>query len=88
MTPQNAASHLGLYCLLKVISSKNEVKIKITPNTPKNKSGLIQLIMMGESILQIWVKIEGLIILFVNDTAGCWCIMAAVVTCQNKCRLL
>ena len=30
-------------------------KIKITPNTPKNESGLLQLIMMGESIRQIWV---------------------------------
>ena len=36
---------------------KNVIKkIKITPNTPKNDSGLIQLIMMGESIRQIWVK--------------------------------
>ena len=25
--------------------------------TPKNESGLIQLIMMGESIRQIWVKV-------------------------------
>ena len=35
---------------------KSDKKIKITPNTPKNESGLIQLIMMGESIRQIWVK--------------------------------
>ena len=45
----------GLFCLLAGISSKNV--IKITPYTPKNKSGLIQLIMMGESIRQRWVKI-------------------------------
>ena len=32
--------------------------MKITPNTHKNQSGLIQLIMMGESIRQIWVKFE------------------------------
>ena len=35
---------------------KNEIKIKITPNNPKNESGLIRLIMAGESIRQIWVK--------------------------------
>ena len=28
VTPQNAASHLGLFCLLGGISSKNEIKIK------------------------------------------------------------
>ena len=33
-------------------------KIKITPNTPKNESGLIQLITMGESIIQIWVNLS------------------------------
>ena len=31
-------------------------KFKITPNSPKNESGLTQLIRMGESIRQIWVK--------------------------------
>ena len=31
-------------------------KIKITPNTPQNESGLTQLITMGESIRQIWVN--------------------------------
>ena len=57
MTPQDAASHLGLFCLHREISSKNEItKIKITHNTPKIESGLIRLIMMGESIRQIWVK--------------------------------
>ena len=30
--------------------------MKITPGVPNNESGLIQLIMMGESIRQIWVK--------------------------------
>ena len=39
-----------------------EYILKITPNTPKSESELIQLIMMGESIHQIWVKqISGLI---------------------------
>ena len=28
VTPQNAASHLGLFCLLTAISSKNEIKMK------------------------------------------------------------
>ena len=50
----DAASHLGLFCLLREISSK---KIKITPNTPKNESGLTQLIMMGKSIRQIRVNL-------------------------------
>ena len=31
--------------------------MKNTPNTPKNENGLIQMIMMGESIRQIWVKL-------------------------------
>ena len=31
---------------------------KITPNTLKNESGLTQLIMWGESIHQIWVKVS------------------------------
>ena len=34
---------------------ENEMK-KITPKTPTNESGLPQLIMMGESIRQIWVN--------------------------------
>ena len=43
VTPKNAESHLGLFCLPNKNSSKNGVKIKnITRNTPKNKSGLIQ----------------------------------------------
>ena len=37
--------------------TKNEVKTKITLNTPKNESGLIRRIMMGESIRQIRVNI-------------------------------
>ena len=37
--PCSAASHLGLFCLHRQISSKNEIKkIKITPNTPKNEN--------------------------------------------------
>ena len=53
---ENAPSHLGLFCLHREISSENEKK-KITPNTPKSESRLIQLIMMGESICQIWGKL-------------------------------
>ena len=29
---------------------------KFTPDAPKNESGLTQMIMMGKSICQIWVK--------------------------------
>ena len=51
VTLQNAASHLELFCLLIEISLKNGLKMKITPNTPKNElEWKIQLIMMGESI--------------------------------------
>ena len=57
---QNAASHLGLFCLLGGFLSKNEIQIKKkkknTPNTAKNEGGLIQLIMIGKSIRQIWVN--------------------------------
>ena len=35
---------------------KKEIKIQITPNIPKNESGLTQMITMGESIRHIWVK--------------------------------
>ena len=34
-----------------------ELNFKITPAAPKNESGLVQLIMMGESIRQIWVNV-------------------------------
>ena len=44
---------LRLFCLHREISSK---KNKTAPNTPKNESGLTQMIIMGESIRQIWVK--------------------------------
>ena len=54
VTPQNAASHMRLLCLHREISLKNVIKNeKITSNTPKNESGLIQLIIAGESIRQI-----------------------------------
>ena len=56
MTPQNAASHLGLFCLHREILSKNEINYKNHTYTPKIESGLTQLIMMGEYIRQIWVK--------------------------------
>ena len=45
---QNAASHLGLFGLLTYFSSKNEIKMKITPDAHEN--GLIQMIRMGKSI--------------------------------------
>ena len=56
-TPQNAASHLELFYSHREISSRNEIKkIKTIPDIPKNESGLSQMIMMGESIRQIWVN--------------------------------
>ena len=59
VTLQNAASHLGLFCLLTQISSKNEIEMKKkthTPDSPKNESGLIQMIRMGKSIRHKWVN--------------------------------
>ena len=56
VTPQNAASHLGLFFLHREISSKMRLKIKTTSNIPKNESRLTHMIMMGESNRQIWVK--------------------------------
>ena len=38
------------------VIEKRDKKNKNTPNTPKNESGITQLIMMGESIRQIWVN--------------------------------
>ena len=60
VTPQNAASHLGLFCLLTGISSENKIKMKKknTPDVPKSESGLIQMIRMGKSIRHKWVKYE------------------------------
>ena len=58
VTPQNAVSHLGLFYLLKKISSKNEIKMKNTPDVPKTESGLIQMIRMGISIGHELVKCQ------------------------------
>ena len=55
---QNAASHLWLFCLLNENSSKDEINNnKNIRNTPNNKSGLLQMIMMEKSIRQIWVNV-------------------------------
>ena len=35
--------------------------MKITPDAPKNESGLAQMIKMGKSIRQIWVNVEAAI---------------------------
>ena len=35
-----------------------ENEIKIAPNTPKNESGLTQMIMIGKSNRQIWVNLS------------------------------
>ena len=60
VTPQNAASSLGLFCLLNTgISSKNKIKIKkIISDAPINENGLSQMIRMGKSIHNISVNIN------------------------------
>ena len=35
-----------------------ELNFKITPDDPKYENGLAQMIMIGESIRQIWVKVR------------------------------
>ena len=37
---------------------KNEIKMKNNPGSPKIESGLVQLIMMGKSIRQMWVNLS------------------------------
>ena len=61
-TPKNAAFHLGLYCLVTVISQPNEIKLHVYINIPDfPKNGLTQLIRMGKSISHVRVnKVEGL----------------------------
>ena len=47
----------GAILFAKRIFIKNLFKkMKITPDAPKNESGLTQMIKMGKSIRQIWVK--------------------------------
>ena len=38
MTPQSTASHLGLFCLLEILS-KNGIKIQNRPCCPQNRNG-------------------------------------------------
>ena len=59
--PISAASHPGLFCLLKNWGGGGGGGgggIKITPDDPKNDSGLTQMRMMDNSILHIWVKFK------------------------------
>ena len=60
MTPQNAASHLGLFCLLTcVFSKKKNKKRKITRNAPKKKIDLPKSSLQCYSVLSyILVKNE------------------------------
>ena len=59
--PQNVASHLGLYCLLTVVSLPNGIELDIhIHDFPKTDNGLTQMIRMGKSILHIRVKKVGL----------------------------
>ena len=46
----------GYSVCLENFHRKTELNLKITPDAPKNESGLTQMIMMGKSIRQIWVK--------------------------------
>ena len=46
----------GFSVCLEKFHRKMRENLKITPNTPKHESGFTQLIMMGKSIRQIWVK--------------------------------
>ena len=56
VTPQFAASYLGLSCLLRGISSKNGIKYKNHSRAQQNERWLIQMIMMCKfTVLLIWV---------------------------------
>ena len=46
----------GYSVYLENFHRKIEQNLKITPDAPKNESGLTQMIMMGKSIRQIWVN--------------------------------
>ena len=46
----------GYSVCLENFHRKIESSLKITRDAPKNENGLTQLIMMGESICQIWVN--------------------------------
>ena len=39
------------------MKKKKKKKKKKTPDSPKIESGLVQMIMMGKSIWQMWVKV-------------------------------
>ena len=61
VTPQNAASHLGLFCqtfCLENFHRKIELNLKISPDAPKNESGLTQMITMGKSIMIRFILVK------------------------------
>ena len=58
----------GYSVCLENFHRKIEQKLKITPDAPKNERGLTQMIMIGESIRQIWVKMEGRDSLVVSES--------------------
>ena len=58
-------------------------KLKITSNTPKNESGLIQLIMMGESICQIWINCSVCNVLFLRKMSRLMR-KPTICICENK----
>ena len=54
---RSAAFHLGLYCVLTVISPPNKIESNINiPDSPKNENGLTKMIRTGKSIRHIRVK--------------------------------
>ena len=42
----------------RIFIEKNDKNLKIPPDAPKNECGLTQMILMGKSIRQIWVKVH------------------------------
>ena len=52
MTPQKVWG----YSVSWHVFHRNEIKINISPDVPKNESGLIQMIRMGKSKRHKWVK--------------------------------
>ena len=58
-TPHDAASHLGLWCLLKWFSVRNILNIEINIlEIPNFGNKLIQIRRMGNSIRHKWVKLS------------------------------
>ena len=55
--PRCDAAKRGVPSEAILFSSKNEIKIKFTPDSLKNENGLIQMIRMENSIRPRWVNL-------------------------------